>query len=99
MEKLDINLGQDTYSVKTSTVVKLNEHFVVHTLEGPVDLRVDIIADFANIPEKYHEVMMNVLTSKYLNKVSFGHNPFSQCKPPKKKKWYQFWLKKQFDYI
>ena len=37
---------------------------------------------------------MNVLTSKYINKVSYGENPFSQCKPLPKKKWYQFWKPK-----
>jgi hypothetical protein len=32
-----------------------------------------------------------MLTSKYLNKVSFGDNQFSECKPPLKRKWWQFW--------
>jgi hypothetical protein len=26
-----------------------------------------------------------------LDTVSFGDNPFSQCVPPPKKKWWQFW--------
>jgi hypothetical protein len=86
-----INLGPDYLNVRTSTIVKLNESFIVFTDSGPITLEVDITADFVKIPKKYHEVFLNMLTSKYLNKVSFGNNPFSECKPIKKRKWYQFW--------
>ena len=88
------NLGNDYVNVKASSTVKLNEGFTVFTQEGPIQLSVDIIADFADIPEKYHEVFMNVLTSKYINKVSYGENPFSQCKPIIKRKWWQFFKPK-----
>lgn len=88
--------GSDRVNIKTSTVVKLNEYFTVHTEDGPFDLTAEITADFGSIPEKYHEVFMNVLTSKYLNKVSFGENPFSECKPVVKRKWWQFWKSKYF---
>jgi type I restriction-modification system DNA methylase subunit len=44
-----------------------------------------------DIPEKYHEVFLNIMTAKYSNKVSFGDNPFSQCLPTPKKRWFQFW--------
>jgi hypothetical protein len=57
-------------------------------------LDVKITADFDGIDSKYHEVLLNILTSKYTNQVSFGHNPFSACQPPKKKKWWQFWRAK-----
>ena len=90
---MEYNLEVDNISIKSSTVVRLNQYFTLLTTEGTIDLKVDISADFDTIPEEYHEVLLNMLTSKYLNKVSFGHNPFSQCKPPKKKKWYQFWVK------
>lgn len=86
----------DVINVKTSTVVKLKEYFTVVTQEGPLDLVVDINADFIDIPEKYHEVFLNVLTSKYHNKVNFGRNPFSECKPIVKRKWWQFWKTKYF---
>ena len=72
------NLGNDYVNVKASSTVKLNEGFTVFTQEGPIQLSVDIIADFADIPEKYHEVFMNVLTSKYINKVSY-HIDFELC--------------------
>ena len=88
------NLGNDYVNVKASSTVKLNEGFTVFTQEGPIQLSVDIIADFADIPEKYHEVFMNVLTSKYINKVSYGENPFSQCKPIIKRKWWQIFKPK-----
>ena len=91
------NLGNDYVNVKASSTVKLNEGFTVFTQEGPIQLSVDIIADFADIPEKYHEVFMNVLTSKYINKVSYGENPFSQCKPIIKRKWWQIFKPKFID--
>jgi hypothetical protein len=91
---IEFNLGNDYVNVKASSIVTLHEHFTVFTQEGPVDLKVDIKADFADIPKKYHEVFMNVLTAKYINKVSFGENPFSECRPVIKRKWYQFWKNK-----
>ena len=97
--KMEINLNADTVSVRTSKVVELSEYFSLITTTGTIDLRVDIKADFEKIPEEYHEVLLNMLTSKYLNKVSFGHNPFSQCRPPQKKKWFQFWKKNELKSI
>jgi hypothetical protein len=94
---LDQNSGQHSISIKTSTIVKLNENFTVYTMEGPVDFNTQITCDFADIPDKYHETCINVLTSKYTNKVSFGRNPFSECKPLVKRKWYQFWKSKYFE--
>ena len=91
---IEYNLQADHIKVKASTVVELNEHFTLMTLEGPVGLDVKITADFDTIDSKYHEVLLNMLTSKYTNQVSFGHNPFSACQPPKKKKWWQFWKAK-----
>jgi hypothetical protein len=87
----NINIQSEYISVKTTTLVETEEHFQLLTLEGPIDFKVKITADMADIPEKYHEVALNMITSKYINKVSFGHNPFSQCNPPVKRKWYQFW--------
>lgn len=94
--KEEINLGSDYINIKASTIVRLNENFVVFTEEGPITLEVDIHADFEKIPEKYHEIFLNVLTSKYLNKVSYGQNSFSKCNPIVKKKWWEFWLSKYF---
>lgn len=94
--KTEYNLGSGYIKVKSSSIVKLNEEFNVFTQDGPIALDVEITADFNTIPEKYHEVFLNVLTSKYLNKVSFGDNPFSECKPMVERKWWQFWKSKYF---
>ena len=56
-----------------------------------VDLNVKIEVDLNQVNEKYHEVFVNMLTSKYLGVTSFGDNPFSQCEPTTKKKWWQIW--------
>jgi len=79
-------------NVQTSRNVKLKNSLTLIGENGEsIILDIDIIADFDTIPEQYHEVFLNMLTSKYYNETSFGHNPFSKCLPPKKKKWYQFW--------
>jgi hypothetical protein len=91
----DINVGGSDYiTVKSSNVVRLQEHFTLYTENGPIDLKVDISADFISIPQDYQEVFLNMLTSKYLNKVSFTENPFSQCEQNKKRRWWQFWKSK-----
>ena len=91
------NLDEHSVSVKASTIVSMTEGFSVYTMEGPIDFDVNIQCDFNQIPEKYHEVCLNMLTSKYINKVSFGTNPFSECKPVVKRKWYQFWKSQYFE--
>jgi hypothetical protein len=90
----EISLGNNYLNIQTSKNVELNEVVTVLTENGSYDLEVKIIANFETIPEQYHEVFLNILTAKYYGKVSFGDNPFSQCLPPRKKKWYQFWKQK-----
>jgi hypothetical protein len=94
--KTEYNLAQDIVSVKTSTVIELKEYFNLQTQETPIDILTTIKCDLADVPEKYHEIVLNMLTSKYLNKVSFGTNPFSECKPLVKRKWWQLWKSKYF---
>lgn len=78
--------------IKTSRNVKLYNTLTLVGEDGKtIDLNVEIEADFETIPSKYHEVFLNMLMAKYYSKVSFGDNPFSQCLPPKRKRWYQFW--------
>ncbi len=93
---LEIGYGGEWIDIKTSTVVKLQETLIVQHNNGPIVLKVDITADFNTIPQDYHEIFLNVLSSKYLGKVNFGDNPFSQCRPVQKRKWYQFWKSKYF---
>jgi hypothetical protein len=93
---MEIGFGGEWIDIKTSTIVKMQEMLVVQHNNGPITLRVDITADFNTIPVEYHEIFLNVLSSKYLGKVNFGDNPFSLCKPVQKRKWYQFWKSKYF---
>jgi hypothetical protein len=94
----EIHIGSGHFiNIRASQVLKLKEHFIVYTQDGPVTLDVEVSADFANIDPKYHEIFYNVLTSKYMNKASFGENPFSECRPIVKRKWWQFWKAKYFE--
>jgi hypothetical protein len=94
MDEIFLGNGSNL-TVQTSKNVELKETLVlVNGIDGKdesLELDIRIIADFGTIPEKYHEVFLNMMTSKYYGRVSFGHNPFSQCVPPKKKRWYEFW--------
>lgn len=91
----EFHVGNGSYiNMQTSSIVKLNEQFVIYTEDGPITLTTEISADFNKIDKKYHEIFFNVLSSKYLNKVAFGDNPFSECRPIIKRKWYQFWKPK-----
>jgi|LauGreDrversion4_2_1035121.scaffolds.fasta_scaffold158347_3 hypothetical protein len=94
--QMEIGYGTGWIDIKASTVVSLHETLVVQHNNGPVQLRVDITADFNSIPVEYHEIFLNVLSSRYLGRVNFGDNPFSMCKPVQKRKWYQFWKSKYF---
>lgn len=96
MSNFDLtHIGQgDHIGVTTSTPVELRNILYLTDDKQTISLDVKIVADFGTIPEKYHEVFLNMLTSKYYGKVSFGDNPFSQCLPPKEKKWWQIWKPK-----
>jgi hypothetical protein len=84
--------GGANINVKKASVVSVHNSLKLITPnDGAIALDVKIEADFDTIPEKYHEVFLNMISAKYLDSVSFGDNPFSQCVPPKKKKWWQFW--------
>jgi len=89
----EIYLGNgNNFTIQTSKNVELRETLSLMTENGEsIDLDVKIMADFENIPEQYHEMCLNMLTFKYYSIVSFGDNPFSNCTPPTRKKWYQFW--------
>ena len=93
----EYHLGNgDFITMKASQIVTLKEQFVVYHDNGPIVLNTDITADFSTIPERYHEIFFNILSAKYLNKANFGDNPFSECRPVVKRKWWQFWKSKYF---
>ena len=89
----EIYLGNgNNFTIQTSKNVELRETLSLMTENGEsIDLDVKIMADFENIPEEHHEVLINMMTVKYYGRVSFGDNPFSKCLPPTRKKWYQVW--------
>jgi hypothetical protein len=92
----EINLGSgNNMEMKSSRMVTTYQVLYLTTPEdGTIPMTIKIEADFDTIPEEYQEVFMNMISVKYLDRVSFGDNPFSQCLPAPKRKWYQFWKAK-----
>jgi len=87
--------GGNNMEMKSSQYVNTYQTLHLTTPEnGAISLNVEISADFNTIPQEYHEVFLNMMSTKYLGRVSFGDNPFSQCQPAPKRKWYQFWKSK-----
>jgi hypothetical protein len=95
-KETEINLGSgNNLEMRSSRLVKTYQTLYLITEDkGTVSLSVEISADFDTIPEEYQEVFLNMMSAKYLGRVSFGDNPFSQCQPTPKRKWYQFWRSK-----
>jgi hypothetical protein len=91
--KNEIYLGGGANLVmNTSKLITCYETLTLVTMnDGAIPLEIKIQADFDTIPEKYHEIFLNMISAKYLKTTSFGDNPFSQCLPAPKKRWYQFW--------
>lgn len=92
-KETDIYLGGgNNINIKTASIVSVHNSLKLITPnDGAISLDIKIEADFNTIPEKYHEVFLNMVSAKYVDSVSFGDNPFSLCIPSPKKKWYQFW--------
>ena len=84
--------GGNNLVMNTSKLITCYETLTLVTMnEGAIPLEIKIQADFDTIPEKYHEIFLNMISAKYLKTTSFGDNPFSQCLPAPKKRWWQFW--------
>jgi hypothetical protein len=98
-KETEINFGSgNNMEMKSSQLVKTHQTLYLTTEDqGTISLSIDIIADFDTVPEEYQEVFLNMMAAKYLGRVSFGDNPFSQCVPAPKRKWYQFWKPKTLD--
>ena len=92
MDKHETNLGHGSnYLVKTSKPVIMWDSLTIFNEGRTVQLDVKVEADLDTIPEEYQEMFVNMMTSKYYGKASFGDNPFSQCVPTKTKRWWQIW--------
>lgn len=89
--KKEMVIGHDYFHIQSSCVVKLREIFTIHTKNGSIDLDVDITADMIKIPEEYREIFMNMLTAKYLNRVSACDSNVFKNKNEKELPW---WKKK-----
>ena len=98
-KETEINLGSgNNMEMKSSQLVKTNQTLYLTTEDkGTLALSIDIIADFDSIPEEYQEVFLNMMAARYLGRVSFGDNPFSQCLPIPKRRWWQIWKPKNLD--
>ena len=92
-KETDIYLGGGAnINVKKASIVTVNNYLKLITPhDGAISLDIKIEADFDTIPERYHEVFLNMVSAKYIDSVSFGDNPFSLCVPTPKKKWWQIW--------
>jgi hypothetical protein len=77
------------YELKSSSIVQMKEDFTIITEDGEVKLDVTISADFEEIPEKYRELFINMMTTKYMNRVTISNNLFSKYNPTPKKSWFQ----------
>jgi hypothetical protein len=101
MNKRDTEInfgGGHNLEMKSSQLVKTHQTLYLTTEDrGTLSLSVEISADFDSIPSEYQEVFFNMIAAKYLNKVSFGDNPFSQCLPIPKRRWWQFWKHKNIE--
>jgi len=89
-EEIFVGFGSHL-NVQTAQLVTLQDLLVVMDGNKAVELNIRIEADFNSIPEKYHEIFFNVMSSRYYGKTSFNNNPFSECVPPPKKRWWQIW--------
>ena len=80
-KETDIYLGAgNNINVRKASIVSVYNTLKLMTItDGAIQLDIKIEADFDTIPEKYHEVFLNMVSAKYIDSVSFGDNPFSQC--------------------
>jgi len=84
--------GGNNLVMNTSRLVMCFETLTLVTQnDGVIQLEIKCQADFDTVPEKYHEIFLNMISAKYLKTTSFGDNPFSQCVPAPKRRWWQFW--------
>jgi hypothetical protein len=90
--------GGNNLEMKSSRLVRTYQTLYLTTEDkGTISLGVEICADFDTIPENYQEVFLNIMAARYLGRVSFGDNPFSQCVPAPKRRWWQFWKPRQIE--
>jgi predicted O-linked N-acetylglucosamine transferase (SPINDLY family) len=90
MKEQHLGSGNNT-TFEIAKLYTINNTIVVKDKGDYIDLNVKIQVDLNQVDDKYHEIFVNMLTSKYLDVASFGDNLFSQCEPVVKKHWWQIW--------
>ena len=62
--------GGNNLVMSTSKLVTCHEILTLVTAgDGAIQLEIKIQADFDTVPEEYHEVFLNMLSSKYMKAV------------------------------
>jgi hypothetical protein len=95
-KEAEFHIGDGKHlTIKTSTVVQMNDQLKLMTGEGKgITLDIEIKSDFDKIPPGYHQMFMQMMQIRYGSIVNIWDNtqPFT---PPEKqsKRWYQFWKK------
>jgi hypothetical protein len=90
MKEQHLGSGNNT-TYETAKLYTITNTVAVKNKGEWIDLNVKIQVDLSQVDEIYHEIFINLLTSKYMGVASFGDNPFSRCEPINKKHWWQFW--------
>jgi hypothetical protein len=94
----EINLGNgNNLEMKSSLTVTTYETLYLDDNGKRVAFEVNISSNFDKLDEKLRESAFNMMSSRYLGIVSYGDNPFSNCQPAPKRRWYQFWKSKTSD--
>jgi hypothetical protein len=79
-------------TIKTSTVVQMNDQLKLMTGEGKgITLDIEIKADFDKIPPGYHQMFMQMMQIRYGSIVNIWDNTQPFSKQEVKKRWWQFW--------
>jgi hypothetical protein len=94
-----IHIGSGNHLViQTSYVVSMVDELRLFSGDGqkPIDLQIQIKANFEKIPEQYHQTFLSMMSARYGGVVNLYDNteplPF-QKRQEVKKRWYQFWKK------
>jgi len=92
METGDLHLGAGNHlTIKSSYVVVMHDHLVLFDGDGDsINLDVEIKADLANVPDKWHATMTQMMTARYGGVVKCYDNTTKPFKAPPKqeKKWW-----------
>ena len=92
-KEAEFHIGDGKHlTIKTSTVVQMNDQLKLMTGEGKgITLDIEIKADFDKIPPTYHQMFMQMMQIRYGSIVNIWDNTQPFVKKEVKKKWYQIW--------